>query len=74
MSKLFIGINDACERYSVSRPTLYRLFQIPGCPPVMKLGGKTLLEVSAFDEFVRSQMQPSVIEMNKKAGARAEGF
>lgn len=65
MSKLYIGVKEACERYSVSRPTLYRMFQYENCPPVMKLGGKTVLEVSAFDAFIKSELQPSVIEQNR---------
>lgn len=64
---LYIGISDACRRYGIGRTTLYSLFQLDGCPPVMKLGGKTLLEVAAFDEFVRSQLRPSVVEKNKTA-------
>ncbi len=64
---MFMGIKDACERYGISRTTLYTLFQKDGCPPVMKLGGKTLLEIEPFDAFVRSQMEPSVVEKNKTA-------
>jgi predicted DNA-binding transcriptional regulator AlpA len=64
---LFIGINDACRRYGIGRTTLYSLFQLDGCPPVMKLGGKTLLDLAAMDAFVRSQLRPSVIEQNKSA-------
>ena len=64
---LYIGISDACRRYGIGRTTLYSLFQLDGCPPVMQLGGKTLLEVAAFDEFVRSQLRPSVVEKNKTA-------
>ena len=66
-TQLFISIKEACERYGIGRTTLYGLFQMEGCPPVMKLGGKTLLEVGPFDAFIRSQMQPSVIEKNKTA-------
>lgn len=64
---IFISIKEACTRYCVSRTTLYSLFQQPGCPPVMKLGGKTLLEIEPFDAFIRAQMEPTVIEKNKTA-------
>ena len=64
---LYIGISDACRRYGIGKSTLYMLFQRDGCPPVMKLGGKCLLEVAAFDAFFREQLRPSVIEKNKTA-------
>jgi predicted site-specific integrase-resolvase len=64
---LYMGIKDACERYGIGRTTLYSLFQKSDCPPVMKLGGKTLLEIKPFDEFVRSQLEPSIVEKNKTA-------
>ena len=64
---LYIGISDACRRYGIGRTTLYSLFQLDGCPPVMKLGGKTLLNVAAFDGFFQAQLQPSVVEKNKTA-------
>ena len=64
---LYIGISDACRRYGIGRTTLYSLFQLDGCPPVQKLGSKTLLDVKAMDAFVRGQLRPSVIEKNKTA-------
>ena len=63
---LYITIKEACFRYSVGRTTIYELFQLDGCPPVMKLGNKTLLDVRAFDEFFRAQLQPAVPEQNKQ--------
>ena len=65
--QLFIGINDACRRYGIGRTTLYSLFQLDGCPPIMKLGGKTMIELAPFDAFFRAQLQPSVIEQNRTA-------
>ena len=65
--QVFMGIREACVRYGIGRTMLYSLFQMEGCPPVMKLGGKTMLEIGPFDAFIRSQMQPSVIEKNKTA-------
>lgn len=64
---LFIGVSDACKRYNIGRTTLYSLFQTEGCPPVMKLGSKTMIELKPFDEFFRSLLQPSVVEQNKSA-------
>ncbi len=63
---LFIGVSDACKRYNIGRTTLYSLFQTEGCPPIMKLGGKTMIELKPFDAFFRAQLQPSVIEINKE--------
>ena len=67
ITPMFMGITDACKRYGIGRTTLYGLFQKDGCPPVMKLGGKTLLEIEPFDAFVRSQMEPTIVEKNKTA-------
>lgn len=64
---LFMGISDACRRYGIGRTFLYELFQLDGCPPVQKLGAKTMLEVAAFDEFVRSQLRPATIDKNKRS-------
>lgn len=64
---LFMGVKDACRRYGVGKTRLYELFQEEGCPPIMRLGGKTVLEVAAFDAFIRSLLTPSVVEQNKTA-------
>jgi predicted DNA-binding transcriptional regulator AlpA len=64
---LFMGTVEACKRYGISKRTLYNLFREEGCPPVMKLGAKTMLEVAAFDAFIRSLLTPSVVEQNKTA-------
>lgn len=64
---LFISVSEACRRYCIGRTTLYSLFQADGCPPIMKLGGKTMIELAPFDAFFRAQLQPSVVEQNKTA-------
>lgn len=66
MEKLFCGINELAERYGVSRRTMYNLLAEEGAPPVMKLGGRSLVEVGLMDEWIRGRMTPSVIEQNKR--------
>ena len=68
VEQIYIGISEACRRYGIGRTTLYQLFQMDGCPPVQKLGGKTLLKVKDFDEFFASMLQPAVVAQNKCAG------
>ncbi|MCR4564124.1 MAG: helix-turn-helix domain-containing protein [Clostridiales bacterium] len=55
--KLYITVAMACERYSIGRTTLYELFKLPDCPTIRKLGGKTLIPVKEFDEFILRQMK-----------------
>lgn len=66
MEKLFCGINDLAERYGVSRRTMYNLLAEEDAPPVMKLGGRSLVEVGLMDEWIRQKMTPSIIEQNKR--------
>lgn len=61
---VFISIDDACERYSIGKTFFYTLLKRKGCPPLMKLGRRSVIEAEPFDAFIRSQMQPTVIEKN----------
>lgn len=71
IEQLYISISDACKRYGIGRTTLYQLFQLNGCPPVQKLGGKTLLKVKDFDEFFAAQLSPAVVTQNKAEQKKA---
>jgi len=55
--KLFITVKMATERYSIGRTSLYELFKRPDCPTIRKFGGKTLIPVKEFDEFILRQME-----------------
>lgn len=55
--RLYITVALACERYSIGRTTLYSLFKLPDCPTIRKLGGRTLIPVKEFDEFILRQMK-----------------
>ena len=65
IEQLYISISEACTRYGIGRTTLYQLFQMDGCPPALKLGGKTLLKVKDFDAFFAAQLEPAVVTQNK---------
>lgn len=65
IEQLYISISEACTRYGIGRTTLYQLFQMDGCPPALKLGGKTLLKVKDFDVFFAAQLEPAVVTHNK---------
>ena len=66
MDRLYVGIKEMCERYSVSRMTIYRLLAEEDAPPMMKLGGRTLIEMNQMDEFIKSKLTPAVPEVNKR--------
>ena len=71
MERLYVGIKEMCERYSISKMTVYRLLAEEGAPPMMKLGGRTLVEMGAMDEFIQSKLVPAVPERNKRKAREA---
>lgn len=54
ISQLYMSTQDACKRYSISRTTLYSLFQLDECPLIRKLSNRVLIPVKEFDEFFES--------------------
>lgn len=66
---VYADIQTICKRYCIGRTFFYTLAQKKGCPPLMLLGHKTVVELAPFDAFIRSQLRPTVPEQNKRRGA-----
>ena len=69
ITKLYMTVNEACERYGIGRTSLYATFQMEGCPELKKFGNKTLLPVREFDAFFESLLEkPKMVQQGRKAG------
>lgn len=62
MEARYISVQQAVKRYGIGRTTLYELFAAEGCPTILKLGGKVMIPVQAFDAFFDAQLTPQTTQ------------
>lgn len=53
MESIYMTVNEAIERYSLSRKTIYELINLPESPKTLKVGRKRLIPIKEWDEFTR---------------------
>ncbi len=54
ITPIYMSVNQALERYGISRSTFYQICQLEGCPKLGKVGKKTIIPIATFDEFFSS--------------------
>lgn len=51
ITPIYMSVNQALERYGISRTTFYQICQLEGCPKLGKVGKKTIIPIVSFDKF-----------------------
>lgn len=64
MEARYISVQQALQRYGIGRTTLYELFAAEGCPTILKLGGKVMIPVQAFDDFFDALLVPQTTQQH----------
>lgn len=62
--EIYVSIEQACKRLSLSRVTLYRIFRT-GKLASTKIGGRRVISRAALDRFVRLMDQSGGIPANE---------
>ena len=57
MKPLYISIEDAADRYSLSKSTIRRLFEDPYFPDLLIVGHRICIPMDAFDEYMKKYIK-----------------
>ena len=52
---IYMSATQACERYGISRETVYEIMRLTDAPQTLKVGSRRLLPIKDYDAFMRSQ-------------------
>lgn len=49
---IYMNVTEAAQRYDMGRNMVYDLMALPSSPPAVKVGGKVLLNIAQWDEYI----------------------